>query len=288
MDDKRDDYKKSLDKITKTLKQTAESFKKYKIPSFENLFPNYDEINQRIKEIQNELLKCINIDQLREIENQSKINGRDSHYLKEMYWTIPFEYKYENLESLRNTCKNKHDFESFMKRYHEKSRINRQFSKIRKNIKELDKKILLRQIENAYNNGDYAICITSLITILDGTTMILMDSNSDNKHNSYKIIKVIRNYINEPNEMGLGYEVFLKVTILYNFYKKFYKNRDLIKEKSNELSRHLNSHGSIYLNKKIDVLRLLDALIYTQELIKELDMDNQFIYNKKSNKFDIK
>lgn len=49
MDDKRDDYKNSLDKITKTLKQTAESFKKYKIPSFKNLFPNYDKINQRIR-----------------------------------------------------------------------------------------------------------------------------------------------------------------------------------------------------------------------------------------------
>lgn len=219
---------------------------------------------------------------------KSRLSGMDSIRLEKYYWVIPFEYDYTKLEKIVK-YKTRVEFEKNMIKYFNNKRIKRLFSKIKKQFKEKDKKELIKQIENSYNNGDYAICITSLMTLFDGSTMILLDPKSDNQHVSYKVIDTVLKYINERPIDEYSYELYLKVDILNNFINKLYRNITNLKTARRNLllSRHLNSHGVRYLNNKINALRLLNALYFCNIVIEELNLTEQFIKIKNDKNFTI-
>lgn len=215
----------------------------------------------------------------------SKLSGLDSEMLKKYYWVIPFEYKYEKVRDL-SKYKNRTDFEKYMLKYFNDNRVKRMFNKIKKSCVSKDKKELIKQVAHSFFIGDYAICITSLITMLDGLTLQLIAPNSDRQHLSYKAINDMLEYINDSPVTEFSYELYLKVDILNNFYLRLYNNEENLKTTNKRLlSRHLNSHGVKYINRKIEVLRLLNAIYFCQLIIDETELQEQFTRTKKAKKF---
>ena len=222
-----------------------------------------------------------------DFKSLSRLSGLDSKILDQFYWVIPFEYEYNNIQKLSKYTTWK-EFEEYILKYFNVNRTKRLFSKIKKQCKSKDKKELVKQVENAYFREDYAICITSLITMLDGLTLQLLEPNSENQHLSYKIIESMLNYINSCPLDEYSYEVYIRVDILNNFYLKLYSNEKNFKmSKTKTLSRHLNSNGVRYLNKKVEVLRLLNAIYFCQSIIDETELQEMFTRNTKERKFDI-
>lgn len=220
-----------------------------------------------------------------DISSISKLSGLDSELLKKYYWVIPFEYKYEKVRDL-SEYKNRIEFERYMLRYFNDNRVKRMFNKIKKNCVNNDKKELIKQVEHSFFAGDYAICITSLITMLDGLTLQLIDPNSARQHLSYKAINDMLEYINESPVTEFGYELYLKVDILNNFYLKLYNDDENLKTSNKRLlSRHLNTHGVRYINRKIDVLRLLNAIYFCQLIIEETELQEQFTRTKQDKRY---
>lgn len=220
-----------------------------------------------------------------DFNSSSRIHGYDVSMLNRHYWVIPFEYEYINLNKL-SKYKTRVNFEKYMLKYFNNNRTKRLFNKIKKQCKDKDKKELIKQVEHSFNVGDYAICITSLITLLDGLTLQLIEPNSDKQHLSYKAINDMLEYINERPLTEFSYELYLKVEILNNFYSKLYTNEENFKTTNKRLlSRHINSHGVKYLNKKIEVLRLLNVIWYCQEIIEETELQEQFTATRKDKKF---
>ena len=122
--------------------------------------------------------------------------------------------------------------------------------------------------------------------MLDGLSLQLIDSNSDRQHLSYKAISDMLNYINDNPMPKYGYELYLKVDILNNFYMKLYDNTTNLKNSNKKLlSRHINSHGVKYLNNKINVLRLLNAIYFCQLIINETNLKEKFTRRKKEKNF---
>ena len=218
----------------------------------------------------------------------SRLNGLDSEMLDKYYWVIPFEYDYEKVRQL-SKYKTRIKFEEYMMKYFNDNRVKRLFSKLRRQFKEKDKKELLKQIEHSYFSGDYAICITSLMTLFDGATLILLQPSSINQHNSHKVIDEIKKYMNESGANEFGYELYLETVILNNFILRLYENVTNLKNSRNKklLSRHINSHGVKYLNNKINVLRLLNALYYCNEVIKSSGLEECFTYIREERSFNI-
>lgn len=248
------------------------------IKSFDlhNLFSDY---------LLNSLEYITNIFEQYDFGSISKISGLDSKLLDKYYWVIPYEYDYAKLQNL-SKYKTRAQFEKYMIKYFNDNRVRRLFIKIRKHSENKDKKVLMKQIESSFFNGDYAICITSLITMLDGLTLQLLEPNSDCQHLSYKAINAMLEYIKECQPNEFSYELYLKVNILNNFYIKLYENEKNFKTtKKRMLSRHINSHGIKYLNKKVEVLRLLNAIYFCQQIIEETSLQEQFTKIKKDNKF---
>lgn len=238
----------------------------------------FDKVQQPLKAIQ-EVLASSGL--------HSKLNGSNVEMLNNFYWVVPFEYKYENLNVLLK-YKDLKEYETYMLKYFNNNRIKRIFSKIRRQCDEKDKKEVFRQIERAFFNEDYAICITNLITLLDGLTLSLLTQDSVCQHLSYQAVDALLEYINECPIDEFGYELYLKVHILNNFYMILYENENFKNNKNKKLSRHLNSHGIKYLNTKVDALRLLNVICFCQEIIIETEMQEQFIRTKKDRRFKIK
>lgn len=244
-------------------------------------------INNVVKSLSDSLIGIADIFKNLDFSSMSRLSGLDSEMLNKYYWVIPFEYDYDKLQKL-SKYKTRVEFEKYMIKYFNDNRIRRLFSKIRRQCKEKDKKILLRQVENAFFNGDYAICITSLITMLDGLTLQLLEPNSDRQHLSYKAINDMLEYINECPLTEFSYELYLKVDILNNFYQRLYMNEENFKTTTKRLlSRHINSHGVKYLNKRVEVLRLLNAICFCQQIIDETELQEQFTRKKNDKKFNI-
>lgn len=245
------------------------------------------DINSVFKNVSSSLNSIGKIFETIDFKNLPRLSGLDSKILDQFYWVIPFEYEYNNIQKLSKYTTQK-EFEEYILKYFNVNRTKRLFSKIKKQCKSKDKKELVKQVENAYFREDYAICITSLITMLDGLTLQLLEPNSENQHLSYKIIESMLNYINSCPPDEYSYEVYIKVDILNNFYLKLYANEKNFKmSKTKTLSRHLNSHGVRYLNKKVEVLRLLNAIYFCQSIIDETELQEMFTRNTKEKKFDI-
>ena len=237
----------------------------------------FDQVREPIKIIREILLRA---------GISTRISEKDIYILNKFFWVIPFEYEYENIKKLYR-YRNRLEFEKYVIKYFNDNRTKRMFSKIRKRLKKSDKKELLRQIERAFWQGDYAICITSLVSMLDGITLTLLAEDSNCQHLSYKTVYALEEY---ASKCRFIYEFYLEVCILANLYRTLYENRTLLKNNKNrKLSRHLNSHGAKFLNKKIEVLRLLNVISFCQAIIeKTKNASIQFYKDTKSSSFLVK
>lgn len=240
-----------------------------------------------VKTLSDSLVGISNIFKDLDFSSISRLSGLDSSMLDKYYWVIPFEYDYDKLKKL-SKYKTRIEFEKYMLNYFNDNRIKRMFSKVRRQCKDNDKKVLLKQVESAFFNDGYAICITSLITMLDGLTLELLEPNSDVQHLSYKAINDMLEYMNECPLTEFSYELYLKVDILNNFYQKLYEDEKKFKTtKRRLLSRHINSHGVKYLNKRVEVLRLLNAICFCQQILDETKLQEQFTRKRNEKKFNV-
>lgn len=214
------------------------------------------------------------------------LDETDVKMLKRYYWVIPYEYKYRKVWCL-NKHKTRTKFEQYMNKYFNVNRTRRLFRDIKKNLLAKDKKNLITQIERAYFNNDYAICITSLITLLDGLTLQLLDPKSKNQHLSHIAILELIDYMRSCPPSEANYELYLEITILNNFYSILYANENFKTSNRRLLSRHMNSHGVKYSSKKIDVLRLLNSIYFCQYILDKVDMDGHFTSLKGKKGFQI-
>lgn len=225
--------------------------------------------------------------ELSKIDFKSKLNGAEVEKLSEFYWVIPYGMTNEELNELVH-IENIDEFNDFIINYFDKLKIEKIILEISNNFEKEDKKEILRQVQVAMENELYSMCITSLVTVLDGLTLELLNPISTYQHKSYEAIDAMLEYINEAPLSEFGYELYLKVHILNNFYSRLYANERKLKDNDKDtLSRHLNSHGVKYLNNKLDSLRILNAIYFCQEIIKETKMQDRFFMGKKKGKFKV-
>lgn len=222
--------------------------------------------------------------ELSKIDFKSRLNGAEAEKLSEFYWVIPYGMTNEELNELVH-IENIDEFNDFIINYFDKLKIEKIILEISNNFEKEDKKEILRQVQVAMENELYSMCITSLVTVLDGLTLELLNPISRYQHKSYEAIDAMLEYINEAPLSEFGYEVYLKVYILNNFYSRLYANERRLKDNNKDtLSRHLNLHGVKYLNNKLDSLRILNAIYFCQEIIKETKMQDKFFMEKKKGK----
>ena len=199
------------------------------------------------------------------------LSGYETEYLKNNFWVLPYDIEYKDINSL--TSLSNEEFNAKMLEHFTNDRINNLVDICIKNEDKKDKKILLKQVQDNIEMGNYSICNVALINYLDGLTLNLIDESSPKKHTSHFVIDALHKYY----ETHDSYLMFLKVEVLLNFYNSIYESDDLKNPTKNDVNRNTTSHGAKFSNEKIDTLRLLNAIWYIQEFIKETDFKDKFI-----------
>lgn len=177
--------------------------------------------------------------------------------LKNIGWTLPAELGIYAVNVIGNT-EEISDIEKFFEMYFTQDdyKITR---KMIENI--LDAPIseglkkMVRECWTAFQNKLYAVCATSLLSVIEGVLSEFSDDKSD-----VRMMKVCQKHVDEfPAD---GSSILKHVWISYNnFIRNLYQKSDFKQDEPDEVNRHWLLHGrSDYEIEEIDCLRLFNAV----------------------------
>lgn len=172
-------------------------------------------------------------------------------------WTLPAELPITAVYALGNTDK-LDDVNGFMEQLYAyddyrnmKTMIKGiQESKIKEGLKKL-----INECWNAFNSKMYAICATSLLSVIEG----ILSEFSDDKQD-IRMMKVCQKQVDSfPND---GSTIMKHVWISYNqFIRNLYKKSDFTDNEPDAINRHWLLHGrSDFEVEEIECMNLFNAI----------------------------
>lgn len=172
-------------------------------------------------------------------------------------WTLPAELPITAVYALGNTDK-LDDVNGFMEQLYAyddyrnmKTMIKGiQESKIKEGLKKL-----INECWNAFNSKMYAICATSLLSVIEG----ILSEFSDDKQD-IRMMKVCQKQVDSfPND---GSTIMKHVWISYNqFIRNLYKKSDFTDNEPDAINRHWLLHGrSDFEVEEIECMKLFNAI----------------------------
>lgn len=177
--------------------------------------------------------------------------------LKDIGWTLPAELGIYAINVIGNT-EEIGDIEKFFEEYFTQN--NYSFThKMIENI--LDTPIseglkkVVRECWTAFQSRLYAICATSLLSVIEGVLSEFSDDKSD-----VRMMKVCQKHVDEFPQGGSS--ILKHVWISYNnFIRNLYQKSDFKQDEPDEVNRHWLLHGrSDFEIEEIDCLRLFNAV----------------------------
>jgi len=177
--------------------------------------------------------------------------------LKDIGWTLPAELGIYAVNVIGNT-EEIQDIEKFFEMYftyndykHTKAMIDNILdTPISDGLKKM-----IRECWMAFQSKLYAVCATSLISVIEGVLSEFSTDKSD-----VRMMKVCQNIVDEfPSD---GSSILKHVWISYNnFIRNLYQKSDFKQVEPDEINRHWLLHGrSDFKIKEIDCLRLFNAV----------------------------
>lgn len=202
--------------------------------------------------------------------------------LSEYFWIYPYDMQSEKLYTILEKVNNEKEFDNYISKYFSKEKVKELFSELEKNIPRKHK-IVLKQIEIAYNSKSYVLANVGLISIIDDLlSFYIYDKGCPIRLNLFNpIIEQLKKEKTDIDE-----DLFL-IMIANNYITNLYDNiefNEKIEIKTNKKTRrHTCAHGKFYSNKRIDSIMLLNAIYYlliTQEILKIYK--NKLFYDNKN------
>jgi uncharacterized protein YacL (UPF0231 family) len=257
---------KQMESIGKVMSEMMNSWKEI---FDKNFFENFADFNVGLYDL------------LKQYEGVDKLDGHKVGILSRNYWVMPFEYPYEKINEL-DKIDSKDKFDVLMLNHFTTRRVQRLFNQTIKNS-EKDKRIIMKQIKQNYFTGNYAICVTALVTFLDGLSLEFLDNNSEYQGKSHNVFEDILDYYNEQDITVKGYQEFLQIKLVAEFYHELFDDLTKLKDgKNNKFNRHQISHGAKYINKRVEVLRLTNTILLLQKIIDTTELKGMFEGYKKA------
>ncbi len=172
-------------------------------------------------------------------------------------WTLPTELPISAVNALGNTNE-LDDVNSFMEQFYSYDNYRNMKAMI-KGIKESKIKEglikLVTECWSAFNTKMYAICATSLLSVIEG----ILSEFSDNKQDT-RMMKVCQKHIdNFPSD---GSTILKHVWISYNqFIRNLYQKSDFTADEPETINRHWLLHGrSDFEVEEIECMKLFNAI----------------------------
>lgn len=212
---------------------------------------------EQIKELQIALQKHIEESTKKEIQKLDKTLDSVVNKLSSDGWTLPAELGIYAVNVIGQTDEIE-DINGFLYDYFTRDdyKVSRKMidsilnSKIREPLKSL-----IRQCWDAFQNKLYAVCATSLLSVIEG---VLSDFGDDKQN--VKMMRICQYHVDSfPSDGGT---IEKHIWISYNtFIRNLYKKSDFNSDEPNEINRHWLLHGrSDFEQTEIDCIRLFNAV----------------------------
>lgn len=172
-------------------------------------------------------------------------------------WTLPAELPITAINALGNTNE-LDDVNTFMEQFYTYDDY-RNMKAMTKGIQESKIKAglikLVNECWNAFNSKMYAICATSLLSVIEG----ILSEFSDDKQD-VRMMKVCQKHVDTfPND---GSTIMKHVWISYNqFIRNLYQKSDFTADEPEAINRHWLLHGrSDFEVEEIECMKLFNAV----------------------------
>ena len=108
--------------------------------------------------------------------------------LSEYLWTIPFDINSKKLKEIFEQINSEEEFDSYMKKYFTKTKINELFILI-ENILPKKHKTMFKQIKKAFFDKSYSLAIVGIMSIIDELcSYFLIDKGCNGRQNLFEPI----------------------------------------------------------------------------------------------------
>lgn len=195
-----------------------------------------------------------------------------SEKLSEYIWTIPYDISSEELKSLTSVVNSEKEFDKYMLRYFDKTKLEKMFDELLSRIP-YKHKTIFKQIRNSFYQKDYALANTGILSVIDELcSQFLLDKGClKRKDILLPIVEMINNTSDDNFEV-------IPILVLNDNINTIYESVDFnkrIKIKTNKkVRRNPSQHGRYFSNRKIDTIMLLNTVYY---LLIVMDTYKQYV-----------
>lgn len=212
---------------------------------------------EQFEQLQVAMKKHVEDEAKKSVSELDKILGTVVAKLVAEGWTLPAELPIAAVNALGNTNE-LDDVNEFMEQFYTYDNY-RNMKTMVKGIRESEIKAglvkLVNECWNAFNNKMYAICATSLLSVIEG----ILSEFSDDKQD-IRMMKVCQKQVDTfPND---GSTIMKHVWISYNqFIRSLYQKSDFTAEEPKAINRHWLLHGrSDFEVAEIECIKLFNAV----------------------------
>lgn len=192
--------------------------------------------------------------------------------LKVIGWTLPAELGIYTVNVIGNTDEIE-DVEKFFEMYFTQGDylfVNKMIDNILNTPISEGLKKMVNECWTAFQSKLYAICATSLLSVIEGVLSEFSDDKAD-----IRMMKVCQKQVDEFPEDGSS--IMKHVWISYNnFIRNLYQKSDFKQDEPDEVNRHWLLHGrSDFEIEEIDCLRLFNAVESLCMVVKKEQQDKE-------------
>lgn len=212
---------------------------------------------EQIEQLQAAMKKHIDGEAKKSVSELDKILDTAVEKLVTEGWTLPAELPITAVSALGNTDKldDVNDFMEQFYAYDDYRNMKAMIKGIQESKIKVGLKKLVNECWNAFNVKMYAICATSLLSVIEG----ILSEFSDDKQD-VRMMKICQKHVDSfPNN---GSTIMKHVWISYNqFIRNLYKKSDFTASEPDTINRHWLLHGrSDFKVEEIECMKLFNAI----------------------------
>lgn len=267
-----DQNKKALEPITLSLnilqEQINNSIKISLAPALKAIELNMSGISLMLKDLYKNPEGVLNF-----FEYMHKLDG--------FYWSMPYGMNGNTLNKIINSSGNDKLFDLNMSRYFSKKRMNELFKDTIVRLPR-NKRILYKQIQNAFNSKSYQLVNGPIIALIDDTLSVFLDNKGNTKRKD--ILLPILEDMEESDDWFLYVFISMLSNNLSTIFNVVDLHSEIIISNSKKIRRHAIQHGKFSgSNKRIESIMLLNTLFNSVITVYQLEKyHNKISYKKNS------
>lgn len=170
-------------------------------------------------------------------------------------WTIPLNIDIKRFEELKKIIGDESAIDTYFSEYYDGRELRYIYRKITKAVDNPAQQELFRECQKAYESKMYSVCLTTLLTILEGFISSFGDDPQD-----VRVMRICDYHAKEEISQKNNIKSLCWLS-MYEFTKVLFQKSDFSQPEPDTINRHWIQHGRTGRSgERTDCLRMFNAL----------------------------